>query len=81
MSIEEKPELNKLNCLKKLWGDRESFSKYDMCDALDGFDGSELLDSEHDVLNRIDDFIWVRDKLQAKGINIEDAALAYMMFK
>jgi len=81
MSIEEKPVLNKFNCLKKLWGDRESFSDCDMCDVLGGFEGSEMLSDQYGVLDKIHDFIWVRDKLQDIGVEIDDTALAQLMFK
>jgi len=81
MSTKETPVINKLNCLNKLWGELSKFDNADMCEALDGFDGSDMLADGYDALDKIHDFIWVRDKLQAKGIEIDDAALASLLFK
>lgn len=73
--------INKLDCLNKLWGNRDRFDVADMCEVLDGFDGTEMLSEPYGVLDKLQDFIWVRDKLQSKGIEIDDTALAYLMFK
>lgn len=74
-------EISKFKCLDKLWGDRDRFERADMCEVLDGFDGTEMLSEPYDALDKLQDFIWVRDKLQDKGIEIDDTALAHLMFK
>lgn len=75
-----KPEINRYDSLDKLWGGRKKFETVDMIDILGGYDGLGVTMGGYDVLGRINDFIWVRDKLQDQGIGVDDIALAYLIF-
>lgn len=76
-------KVTKDGSLEKLFGHLNEWDTSAWGEILDGFDDSDI-DVEIKryglIYSRFNVFIWIRDKIRSKGVDIDDMALAYLIF-
>lgn len=76
-------EINKDDSLEKLFGHLNEWDSSAWGEILDGIDDSYIeaeIKSHGLIYSRLEAFVWIRDKIRSKGVDIDDMALAYLIF-